>query len=235
MQAIILAGGKGTRLKPFTINFPKPLVPLEDIPILEVVLRQLRHYGFTDIVLAVNHLAELIMAFFGNGKKLGLNITYSVEDKELGTAGPLTIIEQLENNFLVMNGDILTTINYDDLYQYHIRNSNDATISAYKKEIKIDLGVLEIENGDFKNYIEKPTYYFDVSMGIYVFNKSVVSLIPKGEKMDMPELILKLKQSNKKIKCYSNDYYWLDIGRVDDYEKAIEIFSDRKRDFLLNG
>lgn len=235
MQAIILAGGKGTRLKPFTTNFPKPLVPVGEIPILEVVLRQLKYYGFTDIILAVNHLAELIMAFFGNGEKLGLSIKYSIEDKELGTAGPLAIIEHLEDDFVVMNGDILTTINYEDLYQYHLRNSNDATISTYRKEVKIDLGVLEMENSDFKNYIEKPTYHFDVSMGIYVFNKNVVNVIPKGEKMDMPELILKLKQLNKKIKCYSKDYYWLDIGRVDDYEKAVEIFSERKGEFLLNG
>ena len=235
MQAVILAGGKGARLKPFTTNFPKPLMPIGDIPILEVVLRQLKHYGFNDIVLAVNHLAELIMAFFGNGEKLGLNIKYSIEDKELGTAGPLSIIEELDSDFLVMNGDILTTINYIDLYQNHIRNSNDTTIAMYKKEIKIDLGVLEVENLNFKNYIEKPTYFFDVSMGIYVFNKSVVSVIPKGEKMDMPELILKLKQLGKKIQCYSNDYYWLDIGRIDDYEKAVEIFSARKDDFLPNG
>lgn len=235
MQAIILAGGKGTRLKPFTTNFPKPLVPVGDIPILEVVLKQLKYYGFKDIVLAVNHLAELIMAFCGDGKKLGLNISYSVEDKELGTAGPLALIEKLDENFLVMNGDLLTTINFNDLFKYHITNRNDSTISVYRKEVNIDLGVLEIEDSNLKNYIEKPTYYFDVSMGIYIFNKSVLELIPKGNKINMPELILKLKEQNKKIKCYEGDYYWLDIGRIDDYETAIDIFINREKEFLPNG
>jgi len=235
MQAVILAGGKGTRLKPFTTNFPKPLVPIGDLPILEVVLRQLKYYGFTDVVLAVNHLAELIMTFCGNGNKLGLNISYSMEDKELGTAGPLAIINKLEDNFLVMNGDLLTTLDYGALFKYHIQNCNDSTISVYKKEVKIDLGVLEVEEDNFRDYIEKPVYNFDVSMGIYIFNKSVLDAIPKGEKMDMPGLILELKKQNRKIRCYRGDYYWLDIGRVDDYETAVEIFSERKKEFLPGG
>jgi NDP-sugar pyrophosphorylase family protein len=235
MQAIILAGGKGTRLKPFTTSFPKPLVPIGDMPILELVLKQLRQHGFTDVILAVNHLAELIMAFFGDGKKLGLNITYSMEDRELGTAGPLSLIERLDDDFLVMNGDVLTTIDYRNLYEYHVRNHGDATISTYRKEIKIDLGVLKIENGRFQNYIEKPTYHFDVSMGIYMFNKGVIGAIPRDQRLDMPELILKLKSLGRNILCYSGDYYWLDIGRVDDYETAVEIFSSRKKEFLPNG
>lgn len=235
MQAIILAGGKGSRLKPFTTNIPKPLVPIDDIPILEVVLRQLKYYGFTDICIAVNHLAELIKAFFGNGEKLGLNITYSLEEIPLGTAGPLKLIENLEENFLVMNGDLLTTINYKDLFESHIKSNSDATISTYKKEIKIDLGVLKTEGADFIDYIEKPTYFFDVSMGIYVLNKKVIEMIPLNEKFDMPDLMLKLREESMKIRCYKGDYYWLDIGRVDDYEKAIEIFKDRREEFLCNG
>ena len=141
MQAIILAGGKGSRLKPFTTSIPKPLVPIGDTPILEVVLRQLKHSGFKDVVLAVNHLAELVMAFFGNGQKIGLNISYSVEDKPLGTVGPLTLMDDLDDNFLVMNGDLLTTINYKDLFNYHLKNKNDITIATHKKEVNIDLGV----------------------------------------------------------------------------------------------
>ncbi len=233
MQAVILAGGKGSRLKPFTNVIPKPLMPIsDDLSILEVVLKQLKYYGFVDIILAVNHMSNLIMSFFQNGEKLGLNITYSLEDKSLGTAGPLSIIDNLEENFLVMNGDILTTLNYKDLYKTHMKKKNDITISTYKKEIKIDLGVIEIDIDQFKDYIEKPTYYFDVSIGIYFMNRNVVDLIPKGDFMNMPDLILKARDYNKPISCYLADYYWLDIGRVDDYELAVKIFEEKREIFL---
>lgn len=232
MQAVILAGGEGSRLRPFTTNIPKPLIPIGDLPILEVVLRQLKYQGFTDIVLAVNHLAELIMAFFGKGKKFGLNISYSVEDRVLGTAGPIALIDNLDDNFLVLNGDLLSTIDYRDLFDYHIKNKSDVTISTYKKDVKIDLGVLELNNDSLVDYIEKPTYSFTVSMGIYVFNKNVVRHIRKGEMCNMPDFILKLNSLNKAIKCYSGNYFWLDIGRVDDYEEAVMIFKERRSEFL---
>ncbi len=235
MQAIILAGGKGSRLKPFTTNIPKPLVPVDDLPILEIVLRQLKYHGFKDIVLAVNHLAELIMAFFQKGEKLGLNITYSMEDKPLSTAGPLSLIKNLDENFLVMNGDLLTTINYRDLFNFHVSHKNDITISIYKKEIKIDLGVLKLDGTKFVDYIEKPTYSFDVSMGIYVMNKKVVDLIPKNESFDLPSLVLKARDKGLKIECFSSNYYWLDIGRIDDYEQASDIFRQKRKEFLPNG
>jgi NDP-sugar pyrophosphorylase family protein len=233
MQAIILAGGKGTRLKPFTTNFPKPLIPINDMPILEIVLRQLKRYGFKDIVITVNHLAELIMAFFGKGEKLGLNIAYSIENTPLGTAGPLSLIETLDDNFLVMNGDILTTLDFKNLYDYHILNRNDISISTYKREEKIHLGVIETENDDdFKKYIEKPIYYFDVSMGIYMVSKRMENFIPQNSKFDMPDLITYAYDKGCKIKCYKGDYFWLDIGRVDDFEHANEIFSENKKMFL---
>lgn len=236
MQAIILAGGKGSRLKPFTKVIPKPLVPIaDDLSILEVVLNQLKFYGFIKTVIAVNHMSNLIMAFFQNGKNIGLDITYSLEDKILGTAGPLSLIDHLEENFLVMNGDILTTLNYKDLYEYHIKHQNDITISIYKKEIKIDLGVLEIDGEKLLDYIEKPTYSFNVSTGIYIMNRNVVDLIPKGEMMNMPDFILKAQNNNKKISCYSGNYYWLDIGRVDDYEQALKIFEEKRGEFLPDG
>lgn len=229
LQAIILAGGEGTRLKPFTTNFPKPLVPIDDTPILEIILRQLKHCGFSDITIAVNHLAELIMAFFQDGKKRGLNIKYSFESKPLGTAGPISLITDLNDNFLVMNGDILTTLDYNDLYNFHISNNCDMTIAAFKRKEKIDLGVLDIgENGEFINYTEKPDYNFDVSMGIYILNKSVLNLIPENEKFNIPDLVLKAHANHKKIKCYQGDYSWLDIGRVDDYEKANELFKSKR-------
>jgi len=131
-----------------------------------------------------------------------------------------------------MNGDLLTTINYKDLFNFHINNKNDITISTYKKEVRIDLGVLKIENNCFVDYIEKPTFSYDVSMGIYVLNKKVVNFIPYKEKFDMPDLMLALKRNNMKIGCYSGNYYWLDIGRMEDYEAAIEIFSNKREEFL---
>jgi NDP-sugar pyrophosphorylase family protein len=234
MQAVILAGGQGTRLRPFTINFPKPLVPLGETPILKIILNQLKYYGFYDIILAVNHFAELIMSFFKNGENIGLNLNYSIEDEMLGTAGPLSIIDDLEDDFLVMNGDILTNINYKDLYEYHNNNNDFATIATYKKELTIDLGVLEIDGKDFKNYIEKPKYAFDVSMGIYVFRKEIIDFIPRNDRMDMPDLILKLKENDKKISCYKGNYDWLDIGRISDYEEANKIFKEKRHIFAPN-
>ncbi len=235
MQAVILAGGKGTRLKPFTTCIPKPLIPIGDLPILEVVLRQLKYYGFNDIIMSVNHQAELLMAFFGNGKKLGLNITYCIEDMPLGTAGSLSIIENLQDNFIVMNGDVLTTINFSDLYNFHTIHNNDTTISVYNKEVNIDLGVLKVDtNNTFLDYIEKPTYHYIVSMGIYVLSKKIIDYIPKNIRFDMPDLMLRLKEENKKILCYSGSYYWLDIGRVDDYNEAVSIFEQRRSEFLFD-
>lgn len=232
MQAVILAGGKGVRLRPYTVCLPKPLLPIDDIPILEVVLRQLKYFGVTDVVLSLNYLADLLMAYFGDGKKLGLNISYSIEDKVLGTVGPLSIIDGLQDNFLVMNGDLLTTLNFKDMFRYHVNNGNDASIAVYSKEVKIDLGVISSENGVFLNYIEKPTYYFDVSMGIYVFNKRVLDFIPTNNKMDLPDLIMMLKYFGKKISCYYGDHDWIDIGRFDDFEKATAVFRERRSEYL---
>jgi len=235
MQAIILAGGKGTRLKPFTITIPKPLMPIGDLPILEIVLRQLSSYGFKDITITVNHLAELIMAFFNNGSRLLMDVKYSREEEFLGTAGPLSLISEFEENFLVMNGDLLTTLNYGKLFDYHVKNKNDVTIATYTKEVKVDLGVLHSTDEFFEEYIEKPTYTFDVSTGIYVINKSCLSFLNKGERLDMPDFIKLLHKQHKKIMCYKDDYLWLDIGRIEDYEKAVDIFTSKKNEFLKNG
>ena len=232
MQAIILAGGKGSRLRPFTTNFPKPLVPIDDIPILEIILKQLRYYGVKDVVLAVNHMADLIMAFFKNGEKLGLNISYSVENEPLGTAGPISIVNNLNDNFLVLNGDVLTTLNFKSFFDFHKKKKTVSTIATFNKEVKIDLGVLETSGDVFNNYIEKPAYNFTVSMGIYAFNKSIVQYLEKGMPLDIPDLILRLKKKNKKIRCYKGKYDWLDIGRVDDYEMATKIFKEQKSKYL---
>jgi NDP-mannose synthase len=232
MQAVILAGGKGTRLRPYTTSIPKPLVPVGDMPILEVVLRQLKHHGFTDVILAVNHLAEIIMAVFGDGRKLGLRIRYSVEDRIMGTAGPLSMIDGLESPFLVMNGDLLTTIDYAKLMRSHVAAGNQITIAAYEKKLRIDLGVLECDGDDFRKYIEKPDYTFLVSTGIYALSTDILPLIPKGSKFDLPELVTEAHARGLSVRTFRDDFYWLDIGRAEDYEVANEAFQARPGDFL---
>ena len=233
MQAVILAGGKGTRLQPYTNSIPKPLVPIGDYPILEVILRQLKFYGITEVILAVNHLSHLIIDFFGDGTKLGIKIRYSIEDKILGTAGPLNLIDYLEENFLVMNGDLLTNINYKNFYNFHLEQKSLITIGTFSKSLKIDLGVIKSKENKFISYDEKPTFTFDVSMGLYVINRNVIKLIPKETKFDMPDLVkITDKFKTKSVICYKGDYDWLDIGRVEDYEAALNLFESDKNKYL---
>jgi NDP-mannose synthase len=233
MQAIILAGGKGSRLKPFTTNIPKPLVPLGDMPILEIILRQLKYRGVTRVTLAVNHLSELMIAFFGNGKKLGLEIDYSLEEQALGTAGPLSLVKNLDENFIVMNGDILTTMNFSDFFANHLSSKRKVTIATFAKEVKIDLGVLKIEGSELIDYIEKPTYQFDVSMGVYSMHRSALEFIPKNRPFDLPDLIKVLIARNaREVNCYKGDFEWLDIGRVDDFEQANTLFCQNREKYL---
>ncbi len=230
MRAIILAGGKGTRLKPYTTTIPKPLVPIGDeMPVLEVVIRQLARYGFTHITLAVNHMANLIMAFFGDGSRWNINLDYSSEDRPLSTIGPLTLIADLPKNFLVMNGDILCDLNYKDFFDFHGQHSNDVTVSVYKRDAKIDFGVLKYNSEHLiTEFIEKPTYHFDVSMGIYCLNRSVVDQIPKGEPYGFDALMIDGIKNGLKIMARPFDGFWLDIGRPDDYDNANENYQELK-------
>lgn len=236
MKAIILAGGKGTRLAPYTTVLPKPLMPIGDIPILDIVLHQLANNGFTDITLAVGHLAELLMAYCGDGAKYNLSLTYSHEETPRGTAGPITLIPNLNETFLIMNGDLLTNINYRNVWDYHKQRNALATIATYKRDVKIDLGVIEIDDNNWAtNYIEKPTYHYDVSMGIYIFEPAIIQYIPKNERFDLPDLILRLFDVNEQVNCFRFDGYWLDIGRHDDYEAAIQEFQSHRSRFLPEG
>lgn len=232
MQAVILAGGKGSRLKPFTNTIPKPLVPLEDKAILEVVLEQLRNAGVTEVILAVNHMAHLIRAFFGDGQRMGLNIRYSNEAEPLGTAAPLRLIDDLDDNFFVMNGDVLTTLDYSSFFHSHVENDHQATIAIFEKKVKIDLGVLHVENGRMMDYIEKPTKSYLVSTGIYVLNRSILKYLPPAGAFDLPDLMLKLRESDVPVHCHQGDFEWLDIGRASDYEAACRMFRNSRSDFL---
>lgn len=222
MKAVILAGGKGTRLKPYTTIFPKPLMPVWDKPILEVVIQRLQNYGFDDIIISVGHLSELIQAFFNNGNKLGVNITYKKEDKPLGTAGPLALMKkELNEPFIMMNGDILSTIDYSELINFHKKNGGLITVALMKRDVKIDFGIVKLnEKNSITKYIEKPTLDYLVSMGIYVIDPLALNYIEEKKYLDFPDLIKILIANNEEVKGYVFDGYWLDIGRLDDYEKA---------------
>lgn len=225
MKAIILAGGRGTRLAPYTTILPKPLMPIGDKPILDIVIRQLRHHGFNHITLAVGYLAELLMAYFGMGERFGVQIQYSREDKPLGTAGPLGLISGLTETFLVMNGDVLTAIDYTDMLANHRAIGAIGTVAIYSRNVKIDLGVVEYDDHQrLTNYIEKPTHHYHVSMGIYIFEARVLNFVSKGERLDLPDLVRRLITAGEIMNCYLYDGYWLDIGRPDDYQQAAADF-----------
>lgn len=233
MKAVVLAGGKGTRLSPYTKVLPKPLMPIGDMPILEVILRQMKFAGITDVILTVGHLSELLRAFFQDGSRLGLNITYSYEDSPLGTAGPLAFVPDLNETFLVMNGDVLSTLPLNELIQFHREQKSLATIATHHRRVKVDLGVIQW-NGDacITGYIEKPTYDYSVSMGVYIFEPKVLTYIPKGQYYDFPDLVKKLIDVKEKVTGYRFDGYWQDLGRPDDYESAAQDFDHMRAQFL---
>ncbi len=233
MQAIILAGGKGRRLMPYTTVLPKPLMPIGDYAILEVILRQLRHSGFTKVTISTGYLHELIHAYIDSNKNLGLEISYVHEDTPLGTIGPLRLIGQLDDTFLVMNGDILTDISYLDLIASHHRNNAIATVATYQRDVNIDFGVLEKDDTRrITGFIEKPTYHFDVSMGVYVFSKKILDYVPRGEPFGFDQLMYALTAKKDAVYSYPHMGYWLDIGRPDDYARSIEEFERYKDRFL---
>lgn len=236
MQAIILAGGKGTRLHPYTKNIPKPLLPVGDHPIVEIIIKQLKQHGFKSIILAVGHMHHLFSAFFEqNGDQYGIDIQFAIEDKPLGTAGVLSnCIDLLDEDFLIINGDILTTLNYQSFAKYHIGMNNDFTIAVHERTVDIDYGVLEFDKKNkLKKYIEKPKYNYQVSMGINMLRKkSVINYIKFNEYLDVPDLVKKMLNDDQKIERYSENCDWLDIGRPDDYEKASSIFNKEKNKYF---
>lgn len=232
-RAVILAGGKGTRLLPYTVVLPKPLMPIGDYPILEIIVRQLVHFGFSHITMAVNHQAEIIMAFFGNGDKWGTKIDYSLENQPLGTMGPLRLIQDLPDNFLVMNGDVLTDLDFREFYNFHVEQQNIFTISAYQREVRSEFGVLELdEAGRMTGFQEKPVIRYDVSMGVYMVSRDVLPYIPEGQPYGFDHLMIELVRDNKPAAVKKFDGYWLDIGRSDDYVVATDIFEKNRAIFL---
>lgn len=233
MKVVILAGGEGKRLEPYTTILPKPLMPIGNIPVLEILMRNLKKHGFEEIILAVGYLAELLKAYFNDGSKYGVKIEYSKEDKPLGTAGPLKQISNLESTFLVMNGDILTTLDYAKLIAFHKQRKSILTIAMHEREVGIDFGVVELgKEKDIIGYTEKPTLKYSVSMGIYLFEPKVLNYIKNLENIDIPDLIKLLLKNGEKVYGYLSKDYWLDIGRADDYKRAVKDFEEMKEKLL---
>jgi NDP-mannose synthase len=222
-RAVILAGGRGTRLWPYTVSLPKPLVPIVDTPILEIIVRQLARSGFDRLTLAVNYQADILRAYFADGSKWGVEIDYSLEISALGTIAPLRLIPDLPENFLVMNGDILTDMDYGAFYRRHVEDGCLFMISAARREQKIDYGVLHVQGGgDLLGFEEKPSIPYLVSMGIYCFNRSAVAKIPENQPYGFDDLVLQFLATNLPVAVRQHDGYWLDIGRPEDYQKATD-------------
>ncbi len=222
MEAVILAGGKGRRLRPYSTVFPKPLMPLGDRPILEILIQQLAAQGVRDIYIAVGHLAELVTTFFGDGRKLGVRIEYVREDTPLGTAGALGLLDgTLKETFLLMMGDVLTDLRFQDLITYHRTQGAVATVSLAPRKVELDFGLVELDEGlGVVGWREKPTLEYLVSMGIYALEPSALSPLAVGVKCDFPDLVRELLEQGRRVQAYVHKGYWLDIGRPQDYEAA---------------
>jgi NDP-mannose synthase len=225
MRAVLLAGGQGTRLSPYTKVFPKPLIPLGDVPILQIILTQLHNAGFSQVTLSVSHKAHLIESYFGNGAWLGLQIDYSNTPKQLGTAGPLRLIQGLDAPFLVMNADVLTSIGFEDLIAAHWQSASIATIALTPHTMEVGFGVVEVDaTKQVTRYIEKPSLNFLVSSGIYVLEPALLEYIPQGAYMDMSTLFQNALEHEHPINAHCFDGDWFDIGTISQYEKATEYF-----------
>jgi NDP-mannose synthase len=236
-RAVILAGGRGSRLGPYTTVLPKPLLPVGDRAILDVVVHQLRDFGFNDITLAVGYLAHLVRAVMGDGSSHGVHIDYSEEAAPLGTVGPLAEIENLDDSFLVMNGDVLTALDYGHLLDVHRVSGNVLTIASHRRVVRTEYGVLHLDDqaGNMfrlSGFEEKPEIPYVVSMGVYILEPRVLDYIEPGERLDLPDLVLRLLAGRQPVGSYLYDGYWLDIGRHEDYEKALLEFEQLRPMFL---
>ena len=232
-RAVVLAGGTGTRLRPYTVVLPKPLMPIGDYPILEVIVRQLVGQGFAQITLAINHQANIIRAFFGDGDKWGVKIDYSLETKPMSTIAPLSLISDLPDNFLLMNGDVLTDLDLTGFLQRHVTAGRLFTIAAARRSQFIDYGVLQVDSSHrLTGFREKPRTEYLVSMGVYAVNRAVLDFVPPDSKYGFDDLMNDLLKKGESVTVDPFDGYWLDIGRPDDYARAIEEFEQRKHELL---
>jgi NDP-sugar pyrophosphorylase family protein len=224
------------RLRPYTAVLPKPLMPIGDRPVLDIVIRQLRHHGFDEVTIATGYLAELIEAFFRDGHDYDIPISYHREHSPLGTAGALRTVENLDEPFLVMNGDVLTDMDYGKLIEHHCATDAAATIATVHREIQVPLGVLKFHDPHqpdrLTSYEEKPSLDYEASMGVYAFSPRVLDFMEPDERIDFPDLIARLLDAGEPVRAYRSECYWLDIGRHDDYETALDDF-ERMRHRLI--
>lgn len=233
IQVVILAGGEGSRLRPYTTVLPKPLLPVGDYPIIDIIIRQLKAQGFEHIAISTGYLADLIKAYCEDGRKWGIKIAYIKEDQPLGTAGALKLVHDLADDFLVINGDILTDLNFSNVLSFHSQNKALGTISVIERVVKTDFGVIEINDQDeLDKYIEKPEHKSFVSIGVYALNNKALNYILPNKVFGMPELMLALKSDQQMIKCFRIKNIWYDLGRLDDFESVQQFFAENKEKFL---
>ncbi|MBI4569422.1 MAG: NTP transferase domain-containing protein [Planctomycetes bacterium] len=233
MFAVILAGGRGRRLLPYTQVIPKPLMPVGEMPILELLLRQLRAAGVRECALAVGYQAALLEAYVGDGARFGLRVRYSREEQPLGTAGPIALVPDLPDRFFVMNGDLLCDVNFAAMWRAHAESGAAATIGCTTRRQRLELGVLRVSpDGRLTGYDEKPTLDYTVSMGVYVFNRAMVALLPRGAPRDLPALALDALARGLSVRTFRHDGHWLDIGNHADYEEANRLFAQHPSLFL---
>ncbi len=231
MKAVIMAGGLGSRLKPLTHIIPKPLLPLGERTILEFVIDRLSKHGFKDIIVATNFQSDLFEAYLKDGSHLGVNITYSKEEKSLGTVGPLSLLKEGLGNepFLVVNGDILTNLNFKDLLDFHLKNNADLTITTKEIKTPFQYGIVHSEGGIVRDLEEKPNLKNNILAGIYILNPDILDFLKDGEHKHMTDLIRDVINLGKKVVVYNIKEYWLDVGIMENYKKAQE---DKEKGFI---
>jgi len=232
MKAVILAGGRGSRLEPYTHVFPKPLMPVGNRPILDIVLKQLGRAGISEAILAVGFQWAKLMKMVTAAGEFDLKIRYSVEKEPLGTAGPLKLINGLGRDFLVLNGDVLTDLDFKSFLDFHVKTGAMATIASFRRNLDIDFGVIETKGNRVIDYYEKPRIESLVSMGVYAFRRDILKYIPSRRPFDFPDLVHALLDDDVHPAVYRHRGEWLDIGRPDDYKKAVQIFFRKSARFL---
>ena len=232
MRAVILAGGLGMRLRPYTTILPKPLVPIGDRPVLEHILRRLSACGVREVDLCIGHLGELIQVYFSQRTSLpeGLELRWHWEEEPLGTAGAVAVVPGLDDTFIAMNGDVLTTLDYRALVDYHLQSKATLTVAMRAQRVDIDLGVIESADGHITGYREKPTLHYDVSMGIYVYEPRALQFLPNGP-CQFPELVQRLLDAGEPVAAYRNEADWYDIGTLAEYERATQYLADQPGPF----